>query len=107
MKNLLHYDTDEEYQHSLLDLFGFTEYTDNLSQCILDLYPSVQHLSLLGTILNILEKSCPLCTSETSFLLLFSYDLLPYTHAFLVEYHETGTLSSLDILYNKVLPYTI
>ena len=91
---LLPYTDDITYRDALLDLFDFHEYTDALSQCILDLQPTT-----LRTILQHLEDTCPFCTKETSFLLLFSYDLLPYTHAYL----SNPTPETLDILEKKVL----
>jgi hypothetical protein len=95
---LLPYTDDATYRIALLDLFDFHEYTDNLSQCILDLQPTS-----LRTILQHLEDTCPFCTQDTSFLLLFSYDLLPYTHAYLID----PTKESIDILEKKVLDYSI
>ncbi len=95
---LLPYTDDATYRVALLDLFDFHEYTDNLSQCILDLQPSA-----LRPILQPLEDTCPFCTKDTSFLLLFSYDLLPYTHSYLIH----PTQESLDILEKKVLEYSI
>ena len=104
---LIPYTTDDEYRESLLSLFGFNEYTDELTQCILDLYKPLQHLVVLHHIIDILEQSCPLCNKETAFLLMFSYDLLPSTHAFIVEYTETKSLNALVELEKKVSKYTI
>ena len=89
-ERVIKYDDLDKYQQSMLNVFRQTEYNDNITITITELFNHFKHFNQIKEIMECINKDNPIVTysnHEMSFIILWSFEYFSKTHELLNDYY--------------------
>ena len=89
-ERLIKYDDIDTYQQSMLNVFRQTEYNENITSIITELFNHFKHFNQIKEIMECINKDNPIVTysnHEMSFIILWSFEYFSKTHELLNDYY--------------------
>ena len=89
-ERVIKYDDLDTYQQSMLNVFRQTEYNDNITITITELFNHFKHFNQIKEIMECINKDNPIVTysnHEMSFIILWSFEYFSKTHELLNDYY--------------------
>ena len=89
-ERVIKYDDLDTYQQSMLNVFRQTEYNENITNTITELFNHFKHFNQIKEIMECINKDNPIVTysnHEMSFIILWSFEYFSKTHELLNDYY--------------------
>ena len=89
-ERVIKYDDLDTYQQSMLNVFRQTEYNENITITITELFNHFKHFNQIKEIMEYINKDNPIVTysnHEMSFIILWSFEYFSKTHELLNDYY--------------------
>ena len=89
-ERVIKYDDLDTYQQSMLNVFRQTEYNENITNTITELFNHFKHFNQIKEIIECVNKDNPIITydnNEKAFIILWSFEYFSKTHELLNDYY--------------------